>query len=214
MARDLIPPPSPAGRPSPDGEVRPHSLPDGVPHLIELPPEPPRSPAQPAQQESPYTPSQFRNRFGFLMGSLAGVFLAAVLVTGAVILWGGGGAKDAGVIDNWSAWHPADDSADSGAQEIADKVGQEYKQANGQQLAKVTGQPLPVPVSLQTAGPIRTFGGENGVMFVLDGLGPNGSFKDGTPSTQRQQLMRREALELALYTFRYLPSVDTVVTLM
>ena len=69
MARDLIPPSSPAGRPAPDG----------TPNLIELPPEPPRSAAQPPMRE-PVGPSEFRNRFGFLLGALAGIFIAAALV--------------------------------------------------------------------------------------------------------------------------------------
>jgi len=36
----------------------------------------------------------------------------------------------------------------------------------------------------------------------------------GTPSPQRLQLLRREALELALYTFRYVKDVDLVVALL
>jgi hypothetical protein len=51
-------------------------------------------------------------------------------------------------------------------------------------------------------------------MYTLNGLGPGGSIKGGTPSTARHQLLRREALELALYSFRYLPDVDMVVTLL
>jgi hypothetical protein len=51
-------------------------------------------------------------------------------------------------------------------------------------------------------------------MYTLNGLGPGGSIKGGTPSTARHQLLRREALELALYSFRYLPNVDMVVTLL
>jgi len=58
MARDLIPPNSPAGRPT---------TPDGTPNLIELPPEPPRSGAEPAQVAD-LPPSEYRNRFGFVMG--------------------------------------------------------------------------------------------------------------------------------------------------
>src|SRR4051794_1892354 len=189
MARDLIPPSSPAGRP----------LPDGTPRLIELPPEPPRSPAEPAQRPAP-GPSAFRNRFGFLMGSLAGVFVAAALVVIAVV---GFGSSDNGVseglADNWSRWHPSDTSIQGGAGEIAAKVGMEYKYGNGQQLTKVTGSPLGINVKLVTSGPIRTFEGNQGVLFTLDGLGPNGSMRAGTASTQRLQLIRREALELALY---------------
>src|SRR6478735_7011176 len=184
MARDLIPPSSPAGRPPADG----------TPNLIELPPEPPRSASEPAQR-SDLGPSAFRNRFGFLMGALAGVLVAAVLVVIAVIAWGGnGGGADEGLASNWSRWQPADSTLTDGAQQIADHVGAEYHHAGGQQLTKVTGGPLGIGVSLRAP--------------------TSGAIKGGTPSTQRQQLVRREALELALYTFRYLPDADMVVTLL
>jgi hypothetical protein len=205
MARDLIPPSSPAGRPAPDG----------APRLIELPPEPPRSDAQPAQPRN-LPPSQFRNRFGFLMGSLAGVLVAALIVVGAVLIWGGDdeGAGE-GLAKNWSRWAPADVTLSDGAQQIADHVGAEYHHANGQQLTKVTGGPLGIGVSLvASSGQIKSYDGENGVLYTLNGLGPNGSINVGTASLQRQQLVRREALELALYTFRYLPDADMVVTLL
>jgi len=210
MARDLIPPPTPAGKP-----VLPGTAPSGVPNLIELPPEPPRAAAQPAQQPTP-GPSQFRNRFGFLMGSLAGVLVAAVLVVVAIIAWGGGDdGSGEGLAKNWSRLAPADVTLSDGAQQIADHVGAEYHHADGQQLTKVTGGPLGIGVSLRaSSGAIKSYNGENGVLYTLNGLGANGSIKGGTPSTQRLQLVRREALELALYTFRYLPDADMVVTLL
>src|SRR3954453_19532625 len=98
MASDLIPPSSPAGRP----------LPDGAPRLIELPPEPPRSGSQPAMSSAPTGPSQFRNRFGFLLGSLAGVCVAVVLVVVAILATNGGSSDTAGLAKNWSKWKPDD----------------------------------------------------------------------------------------------------------
>ncbi len=53
-----------------------------------------------------------------------------------------------------------------------------------------------------------------GVLYQLNGLGPNGSIMGGKPSRARLKLVHREALELALYTFRYLPDVEMVVTLL
>jgi hypothetical protein len=38
--------------------------------------------------------------------------------------------------------------------------------------------------------------------------------KEGKPSKARNRLLRREALELALYSFRYLPDVSMVVALL
>ena len=45
-------------------------------------------------------------------------------------------------------------------------------------------------------------------------LGKGGRLRDSKPSKARHRLLRREALELALYSFRYLPDVTMVVTLM
>src|SRR3954447_11416211 len=209
MARDLIPPPSPAGRPqTPDGRA-----PDRRPNLIELPPEAPRSGAQPAQEQPKSGPSRFRNRFGFLLGGLAGIVLAAAVVAGIVIYdQSNDPAEDAGLATNWSKWHPSDTTVEGGASEIANHVAAEYKHADGKQLVKVTGGPLGIGVALRpSSGTISSFSG-NGVLYQLDGLGPSGSIKGGTPSAECLQLVRREALELALYTFRSLPDADMVVT--
>ena len=53
------------------------------------------------------------------------------------------------------------------------------------------------------------------MLYTLNGLGPQ-RLDQGRRRrpTARLQLVRREALELALYTFRYLPDADMVVTLL
>jgi hypothetical protein len=205
MARDLIPPPSPAGRPT---------TPDGTPNLIELPPEPPRSPAQPAQGPPP-APSEFRNRFGFLLGALGGIFIAAALVLVVVVSTDrGDGSADEGLAPNWSAWQPSDTSLEGGAAQIAEKVGHEYRHPDGKQLALVTGAPLDANVALRAASGNVTVIDDPGVLYKMNGFGPNGSIKGGTPSQARLKIVHREALELALYTFRYLPDVKQVVTLL
>jgi hypothetical protein len=205
MARDLIPPPSPAGRPM---------TPDGTPNLIELPPEPPRSPAQPAQGPPP-APSEFRNRFGFLLGALGGVFIAAALVLIVVVSTSGGGnGVDEGLAPNWSTWQPSDTSLEGGAGQIAAKVGAEYRHPDGKQLALVTGAPLDANVALRPASGTISVIDDPGVVYKMNGFGPNGSILGGTPSQARLKVVHREALELALYTFRYLPDVKQVVTLL
>jgi hypothetical protein len=203
MARDLIPPPSPAGQP----------VPDGTPHLIELPPEKPLEEAKPA---GPAVPSEFRNRFGFIMGALGGVVLAAVAVAAIVIATGG--PSDEGLASNWSKWHPEETSLTAGPAEIASHVQGQYKGDDGKELVLVKGGPLqlqgiPLNVRLQSSGGgIYEWSGKHTVLYTLSGLGENGSISTGTPSTKRHQLLRREALELSLYTFRYMPDVDMVVT--
>jgi hypothetical protein len=125
-------------------------------------------------------------------------------------------ASEAGLEKYFSKWQPTDTSLDAGAAQIAQKVGAEYKHPNGQQLILVTGGQLPeqLNVALQpAAGNISVFEGP-GVLYNLNGLGPNGSIKGGKASEARLKLVHREALELALYTFRYLPDVEMVVTLL
>src|SRR3954449_715905 len=125
MARDLIPPPSPAGRPE---------TPDGTPNLIELPPDPLPLGAEPGAAGPPPGPSQFRNRFGFLLGALAGVFIAAALAAIVVAANNNKGTADEGLAPNWSKWQPSDTSIEGGAKEIGEHVGAEYKHPDGKQL--------------------------------------------------------------------------------
>jgi hypothetical protein len=211
MARDLIPPSSPAGRPNPDGV----QYDGGVPNLIELPPEPARSPAQPAQAPA-YTPSAFRNRFGFLVGALAGVVVAAVMVA-VVVVWQDSGdpAEQAGLAKNWSKWQPSDSSINDGAVQIADHVAREYMQG-GKQLVTVTANPIAdgLNVALQpSSGNITPISGP-AIVYELAGLAKDGSILGGKPSPQRLQVLHREALELSLYSFRYLPDVEMVVVML
>jgi hypothetical protein len=52
------------------------------------------------------------------------------------------------------------------------------------------------------------------VNYTLCGLGQNCSIATGTPSEQRGRLVRREALEAALYTFKFADGVDSVAAFM
>ena len=51
-------------------------------------------------------------------------------------------------------------------------------------------------------------------MYTLCGLGTACSIAEGKPSTARGQLLRREALELALYSFHYLDGIDSALVLL
>lgn len=104
---------------------------------------------------------------------------------------------------------------------IAKHVGGRYRLSSGDQLVLVTGGPLRVasldiPVRLttrETAGGASEVKGGS-VMYQLCGLGPRCAINKGKPSTERFLLLRREALELALYSFRYLGGVKNVVALL
>ena len=166
-----------------------------------------------AARHSTYAP-----RFHFLTGALVAIGLAAIAGVVALALAPGGGT-DRGL--NWSAWKPTTNGT-SGAQQIADHVGSEYKLPDGHQIVNVgvtgleiQGVPLAVAVRQNPAqgGNIKVFD-DSGIIYHLCGLGPSCAITTGKASKKRGLLLRREALELALYTFRYLGDVHQVIVFM
>ncbi len=211
MARDLIPPPSPAGRPAPD--------PEHPPAAISAEPEA----APGAQPAAPPGPSAFRTRFGFLLGALAGCALAAAVLLVVLLADGGDSSPavggDEGVAAGWSPWHPRTSATISGAQEIAKEIEGNYKDAKSKKLTKVKGGPialgtLPLAVAIPGAGNRFTVVGGVGLQYTLAGFGKEGRLTESEPSEERRRLLRREALELSLYSFHYLPEVQMVVALL
>ena len=221
MAKDLIPPPSPAGRPSGEPGQSPKVDPGAKPSLFHPVDEPiigtDPEPEVQAAPSGPATPSPYRSRFGFVLGALIGVGLATVALLVGVVANPGGSDVPA----NWSTWKPSAKDGFAAADQIAEHVSHKYRLGNGDQMVAVTAGPIefldvPLSVAVRTSpsgGDIRLLDGK-GVMFTLNGLGPHGSIKGGTPSKERHLLLRREALELALYTFRYIDDVDMVVALL
>ncbi len=127
----------------------------------------------------------------------------------------------------WSAWQPTG-SDTAQARQIADRVAKSYRLKSGQQLVaalvsppKVTGASGDVPVSTIAIRPDTSTGKKeesqidilpttHSLQFILCGLGTACSIKGGTASEARHALLRREALELALYTFKYVDGIDSV----
>jgi hypothetical protein len=246
MARDLIPPPSPAGRPGSSAEADRERAREreearlkqgGLWHrsveeeATNLDPASAIVAADPgaASEEArdlsarpqPATEAPFRSRFGLGLGVLLGLAIATLAIGAAVYV----GTTDDGVPKGWSGWRPTADDGKKAAQQIATHVGREYRLADDSQLVGVEGGPLeidalglnvPLEIAMRTApqgGNIDFIKG-NGLLYTFNGLGPKGAVRGGKPSSQRLLLLRREALELALYTFRYVKNVDLVVTLL
>jgi hypothetical protein len=218
MAKDLIPPPSPAGRP----ELESSETADRIAAGLWSGGERTAAAAAPDEAAAPVAaptlaPSPYRSRFGFVVGALIGVALAVVAL-GAILAID---ASERGAPDGWSAWRPDGDDELEVAEQIAAHVGVKYRLGDADQLVAVqsSGMELadrPLGVALRTAavgGDIELVDG-HGVMYKLNGLGKDGSIPGGTPSEERLLLLKREALELALYTFRYAEDVDMVVALL
>ena len=128
----------------------------------------------------------------------------------------------AGSSGDWSTWSPQE-SGLAGAQEIADFVAPYYRATAAQQLAVVTtvnlnnpSHPLQVVVpAAGSSGSLVPLQANSTVVYNLCGEGStNCSIGAGQPSPARQLLLKREALELALYTFKYISGVNTVVALL
>jgi hypothetical protein len=204
VAGDLIPPSSPAGRALPDGGDAP---------------APAETPQTPAAEAPPVKvgPSPFRSRFGFVFGALAGIAVCAVAL--AVTLAATGKEDGPELAANWSEWQPSTSRMLDGAADIAAHVGLEYKLDNGDQLTQVRAsglefQGMDLGVAVQPLNEVMQFLDGDGVMYAINGFGPDGAVVGSKPTTERGQLLRRQALELALYTFRYLDDVTMVAILL
>jgi hypothetical protein len=126
----------------------------------------------------------------------------------------------------WSAWQPAEGERSVRQEQIAAHVASEYRNASGKKLVDVVvrdPQKAPNPISdiaitrtlqpTQASDILKAVSTEKTAMYVLCGSGgpPGCNIKEGEPSKARTDVLRREALELALYTFRYLDETDSVV---
>jgi hypothetical protein len=204
VARDLIPPPSPAGRPPPDAmaDVRATVRLEDAAHLAD---DAVRGPAEPA----PY-----RGRFGFVWGALVSVALCALGLGAVLAVTSNDGSVK--LAEHWSSWKPGTSRMLPGAEDIAAHVGREYKQDSGDQLAAVTsgdllrlgGLPLRVAVRPKD-GDLEVLDGP-GVVYVLNDLGTDAKAVTGRAGRRNEHLMMREGVELALYSFRYLDDITMV----
>jgi hypothetical protein len=184
-------------------------------------------PATAGSASEPAPPPPFRRRFVIAFGVLVALVLAAGITALVLGLSGGssGGAP-------WSTWKPTDNGL-GGAQQIADRVAATYKLQDGHQLVSVkasdlkfpqlipvNGQPSVVdaPFSLVQVGrngnsdKVQFLDGK-GVLLTMCGLGAQCSVKTAASSPQQMLVVRREALELSLYTLKYIDGVKSVVVL-
>jgi len=126
----------------------------------------------------------------------------------------------------WSAWRP-EGRENQYPDEIADHVAAAYRLPSGRQLVGSLAGPaevrdLPIRAALiQHASSNPTLEDDvevveigSSVMYTFCGVGDRCSIAEGESTPERFQLLRREALELALYTFTYVDGVDSVIALL
>ncbi len=125
----------------------------------------------------------------------------------------------------WSEWKP-DTQGLPGAREIGLRIASGYKSANGTQVvavqehgAQVQGLKLEAigVRRLNSSGQINPYIGlfraDNTLIYAFCGLQASCAI-EGSSTAQSQRALRREALELSLYTFKYLHGFDQVVSLL
>jgi hypothetical protein len=180
--------------------------------------------------------SPHSGRFRIATAILVGLAVGALVVAAAVAIDGRSTTTHG---PQWSEWAPSD-SGTQGATEIADYLAPFYRISSTDQLALVTVVNLqsqaaaaaakaaaanattPAPSNgLQIAvrpspssSAVSLLTG-NTIAYNLCGVGGKDcAIGVGQPSQSRLLLLRREALELALYTFKYIGGTQNVVAIL
>ena len=190
------------------------------------PPEPEPLVLGPSREERARS-SSYRLRFGIIYVCLAAVVGAGI---GAFIVLATGPEKQEDPA--WSAWQPKG-STMAKVRQIADRIPKAYRTENGAQLTVSLAGPLSVPTpqgevpvkavfvrpdtskGLAEEDDIAVYPGNAVVSFGLCGTRSKDQCEVGkTVSAEQQTLLRRQALELSLYTLRYVEGIDSVVVFM
>jgi hypothetical protein len=161
----------------------------------------------------------------FLLGYIVVIVMAGAALTAIAVM----NRTDTSPTStaNWGRLAPESDGF-QGARELAEKIATSYKGANGEQLAAITASPgeiqgLPVRYvairagqrSRLTAGDVEVVDPEETILYTFCGLGGQRNCAlPGQPSAERSLLLRREALELSLYTFKHMKDVKSVISLL
>jgi hypothetical protein len=224
-------PEAPAGRPQPDE----HALSAGAGEA------PGRSPAPGAAKlrlrRAEPASSPHAGRFRAATGVLVGLAIGALVIAGAVAETGRTAARHAAA---WSSWSPSDQGA-LGARDIADYVAPFYRITSVDQLDVITVVNLQSAAAEQAAAAAGASGAAaanpsgglevavrpsptssalsllsgSTIAYNLCGIGgKNCAIGVGQPSASRLLLLRREALELALYTFKYISGTQYVLCIL
>jgi hypothetical protein len=185
-------------------------------------------------------PSTFAPRFRMITGALVGVAIGALAATAVLVM--SGRPKAGPAWSAWHpSKDSTTDGADEIAKHVGGRyrlpTGDQLVLVTGGPL-RVAGLDIPVRIALDNGSASSTSGSSTGgtstlggtgssssnsslsevkgrtVMYQLCGLGPRCAINKGKPSTERFLLLRREALELALYSFQYLGGVTNVVALL
>jgi hypothetical protein len=196
------------------GALPPAERPAGLP----VPAQPPAEERSVARPAAPPHRARFLVVYGLLAVALGAAAAGVVVFAGRAIH----------PAPAWSSWRPHGGGLGA-AREVGDHVAGAYRLPSGKQLVDVITKAPSVSPANNTSIPIHyvalrgpkgkvdqiiPISPSNSVMFSLCGLGPSCSIATGTASVARGRLVRREILELALYTFRYVSGINNVIAFM
>jgi hypothetical protein len=178
--------------------------------------------------------SGYHFRFSLVYALLAAVAAGSIAALVVVVT-----RPDAAKAQNWSKFEPTGSSI-ARTRQIATKVSGEYKLEADHKLAAVVPSPLQTtrflqgdsgPVSVEVPistlavqpdvstgkheeGDFKLYNAATTVAYQMCGFGTTAQncAISGPATTARGQLLRREALELALYTLKYVPGTNAVLT--
>ena len=166
----------------------------------------------------------YTGRFMFIYTGLAVILVAAI--TGVIVLALKPGPPKP---PPWSTWRPAHGNAAKVTGEIISHISHQYKlNASGDQLLVVFPSAPEVNQNAKNFA-VSTIGVRSSpsaqtlnrvvpttgmVQQQYCGLGPSCAISHGTATSTRERLVRREALEIALYTFKFVPSINGVLAYM
>jgi hypothetical protein len=196
-----------------------HLVPSGGDHAAPAAASPAAS-VRPDRSATRRAGSPHSRKFMFATAALVGIALGALTIAVLVLLSSSGTASSS---PPWSAWKPPDTGL-AGEREIAGEVAPFYRASPASQLAVVTvqnvaaatsGSPSGTELAVRDpkTGTVAAISG-NSAVYNLCGLGPGCTVTPARPSAARLLLLRREALELALYSFRYIGGVNNVVVIL
>jgi hypothetical protein len=172
--------------------------------------------------------SSYRFRFGVVYLLLAAVLGAGI---GSFIVLAS--RPDKAPEPAWSAWQPTG-SRVAKVRQIADRIPKAYRNESGGQLTVGLANSLAVPTEsgdvpvravfvrpdtskgLAEEDDIARYNGNEVVSYGLCGADSKEQCEiaSGKDSEERSTLLRLQALELSLYTFKYVDDVDSVVVFM
>ncbi len=200
-----------------------------------VPMEAPKAPTirEPGRSERARN-SGYHFRFSIVYALLAAVAAGSIAALVVVVT-----RPDAAKAQNWSKFEPTGSSI-ARTRQIATKVSGEYKLEADHKLAAVVPSPLQTtrflqgdsgPVSVEVPistlavqpdvstgkheeGDFKLYNAATTVAYQMCGFGTTAQncAISGPATTARGQLLRREALELALYTLKYVPGTNAVLT--